>query len=176
MPTEEQIRKAAETLNAMDVPKRSESELQMLAKFNQEQTDAEMRVAMPEQRDAARREMRRLLLATKDEDLRDAYYRALTLTEHEARRAILEQLDAERQTHLLEAAKADDAIEVLEQELRRERAESERLRACLHAMAAADDGTTTAAFKSVAYDAVMNLITSSVAEHQLVRRSHPDEA
>jgi hypothetical protein len=55
--------------------------------------DAEMRVAMPEQHEAARREMRRLLLATKDDELRDAYYRALTLAEHEARRVVLEQLD-----------------------------------------------------------------------------------
>lgn len=56
-------------------------------------SDAEMRVPMAEQHDAARREMRRLLLASKDEDMRDTYYRALTLAEHEARRAVLQQLD-----------------------------------------------------------------------------------
>jgi hypothetical protein len=34
MPTEEEFRKAAETLNAMAVPKRSEAEMQMLAELN----------------------------------------------------------------------------------------------------------------------------------------------
>ena len=56
-------------------------------------SDAEMRVEMREQHEAARREMRRLLLATKDDDLREACYRVLTLAEHEARRAVLQQLD-----------------------------------------------------------------------------------
>jgi hypothetical protein len=55
--------------------------------------DAEMRVPMAEQLKAARREMRRLLLASENEEMRDAYYRALTLTEHEARRAVLDQVD-----------------------------------------------------------------------------------
>lgn len=68
---------------------------------------------------------------------------------------------------------AFDAVDTLENQAHALRAENERLRACLLAIGAADDDTTAEAFKSVANDAVMNLITSSIAEHQLVRRSKP---
>lgn len=74
----------------------------MLANYH---NDAEMRVDMGEQHQAARREMRRLLLASKDEDMRDAYYRALTLAEHESRRSVLDRLDT------LETALLDLAVE-----------------------------------------------------------------
>lgn len=44
----------------------------------------------------ARRAMRKRLLTVHDTDLKDLYYRALMLSEHEARRAAFLQTDAER--------------------------------------------------------------------------------
>ncbi len=56
-------------------------------------------------------------------------------------------------------------------ELQKARAENQRLTDCLFVLKEADPNTTIDAVRSVAYDAVMNLIQPEIAEHQLRVRS-----